>query len=68
MKSPFTGGNARLEKRPMTMEYRQDFFDISYHYYVCEDTGQQFTNDEIDTLNQNQVLKKYQAKHGTANT
>lgn len=43
----------------MVMEYRNEF----YHYHVCEDTGEQFTNDEIDTLNQHQVLNKYQAKH-----
>ncbi|QJB33385.1 hypothetical protein HF324_19390 [Chitinophaga oryzae] len=64
MQSPFTGGHAKLQKEPMTLEFRKELFDITYHYYVCEDTGQQFTNDEIDTLNQNQVLDKYRAKHG----
>lgn len=49
------------------MEYRKESFDITYHYYVCEDTEEQFTNDEIDTLNQNQVLNKYRAKHGIPN-
>ncbi|NML41645.1 hypothetical protein HHL17_30955 [Chitinophaga sp. G-6-1-13] len=66
MKSPFTGGSTRLEKKPMTLEYRQESFDITYHYYVCEDTGEQFTDDKIDTFNQNQVLSQYQAKHGLA--
>ncbi|SJZ51541.1 Protein of unknown function [Chitinophaga eiseniae] len=67
MESPFTGGKARLEKESMTMEYRKESFDITYHYYVCEDTGEQFTNDEIDTLNQNQVLNRYRAKYGIPN-
>lgn len=64
MNSPFTGGKTRLEKEWQTMPFRKDSFRICYHYYVCEDTGEQFTNDELDTLNQNQVYNQYRAKYG----
>jgi putative zinc finger/helix-turn-helix YgiT family protein len=64
MKSPFTGGNAELKKEPRVLEYRKDPFEILYHYYQCEDSGEQFTTTEIDTLNINQVHNKYREKYG----
>lgn len=64
MKSPFTGGAAKLEKEPRVLEYRKDSFEVLYHYYVCVDTGEQFTTTEIDTLNINQVHNKYREKYG----
>ena len=64
MKSPFTGGEVRLKKDVRTLEYRKEKFEVVYHYYVCNDTGEQFTTDEVDTLNVNQVLNKYRAKYG----
>jgi putative zinc finger/helix-turn-helix YgiT family protein len=64
MKSPFTGGEAELRKEPRTLEYRKDSFEMLYHYYVCLDSGEQFTTTEIDTLNLNQVYNKYREKYG----
>lgn len=64
MKSPFTGGIAKLEKEIRDFEYRKDKFDVLYHYYVCIDTGEQFTTTELDTLNINQVHNKYREKYG----
>ncbi len=64
MKSPFTGGAVRLEKEWTAMEYRKDTFRIRYHYYMCEDTNERFTTDEIDTLNITQVHNQYRAKYG----
>lgn len=64
MKSPFTGGVAKLEKEPRMLEYRRDSFEVLYHFYVCMDTGEQFTTTEIDTLNLNQVYNKYREKYG----
>jgi uncharacterized phage-associated protein len=64
MKSPFTGGDAKLMKEPRVLEYRKDSFEVIYHYYVCADSGEQFTTTEIDTLNVAQVHNKYRAKYG----
>jgi len=64
MKSPFTGGDAKLEKESRILEYRKDKFEVLYHYYVCVDTREQFTTTAIDTLNVNQVHNKYREKYG----
>ena len=64
MKSPFTNGNARLQRESRKLEFRKDQFEIMYHYYVCEDTREQFTDEAMDTLNINQVHHKYREKYG----
>lgn len=64
MKSPFTGGATRLVSESRILEFRKDKFEILYNYYLCEDTNEQFTTTEIDTLNLNQVYNKYREKYG----
>lgn len=64
MKSPFTGGAAKLEKEVRGFEYRKDMFSVLFHFYICIDTGEQFTTTAIDTLNVNQVHHKYREKYG----
>lgn len=64
MKSPFTGGDVRLEKKATQLEYRKESFELVYHYYVCVDTGDAFTNDALDTLNLTQVHNQYRMKYG----
>ena len=64
MKSPFTGGAVRLEKEQKDLEYRKEHFPIIYHYYVCEDSSEHFTTDELDLLNLTQVHNQYRCKYG----
>lgn len=64
MKSPFTGGALRLEKEPRVLDYRKEAFSILYHYYVCEDSAEEYTTTELDTLNINQLHNKYREKYG----
>ena len=64
MKSPFTNGETQLQKEKRQLTYRKETFTVSYHYYVCIDTAEQFTTDELDTLNVNQVHNKYREKFG----
>jgi uncharacterized phage-associated protein len=64
MKSPFTNGEVRLEKKATQLEYRKEKFHVMYHYYVCVDTHEHFTDDAIDTLNLTQVHNQYRAKYG----
>ncbi|MEJ7677718.1 MAG: hypothetical protein WKG06_07595 [Segetibacter sp.] len=64
MKSPFTGGKVHLEKEWRSLDYRKEAFEVMYHYYVCEDTGEHFTTNEIDTLNLIQVHNRYRSKYG----
>ena len=64
MKSPFTGGDAILEKELRTMNFRKEPFDIWFQYYKCKDTGEQFTDAELDEVNTNQIYNQYRAKYG----
>lgn len=64
MKSPFTGGEASLQKEMRIMNFRKEPFRIWFQYYVCKDTGEQFTDDELDEVNTNQVYNQYRAKYG----
>ncbi len=64
MKSPFADAGARIEKEQRILEYRKESFEILYHYYVCEETKEQFTTTDLDTLNMTQVYNKYREKFG----
>jgi len=64
MKSPFTGGEATLQKEMRTMNFRKEPFQIWFQYYVCKDTGEQFTDEELDEVNTNQVYNQYRDKYG----
>lgn len=62
--SPFTGGKVTLKTERKELEFRKSKFEIVYHYYVCEDTGEEFTNTQIDELNLIQVYNQYREKEG----
>lgn len=64
MKSPFTGGNSTLHQEPRTLEYRKEDFPVVYHYYICDDTKEQYTDDGLDLINMNQVHNQYREKYG----
>ena len=52
------------KKKAEHWSFRKDSFDLVYHYFVCEDTGERFTTAEIDDLNIEQVHSQYRAKYG----
>ncbi|MGQ0827259.1 MAG: type II toxin-antitoxin system antitoxin SocA domain-containing protein [Bacteroidota bacterium] len=65
MNSPITGKPMKLVKEPgSTLTFRKEEFEITYHYYLCEKSGEQFTNDELDAINQIQVHNLYREKYG----
>lgn len=64
MISPFTGGEVVLKREPRHYEYRGSKFNIVYHYYQCVDTGETFTNTQLDELNLNQVHNQYREREG----
>lgn len=59
MKSPFTGKEMKLVKENRQMEFRKEKFDIIFHFYLCEDTNEQFTDIHLDELNISQVYNQY---------
>ncbi len=64
IESPYTDGKAYLKKEKKIRTFRKEEFQIVEHYYECESTKKQFTNDQIDKLNINQVYNAYRSKHG----
>lgn len=59
MKSPITGKEMKLMKERRSMDFRKETFEIVFHYYKCEDSGEQFTTTELDEVNMNQVYNRY---------
>jgi putative zinc finger/helix-turn-helix YgiT family protein len=64
MKSPFTGGEVKLMREKRSFEFRKVSFEIIYHYFKCVDTGEMFTDTELDELNTNQVYNQYREREG----
>lgn len=64
MKSPFTGGRVKEVSTTEVKEFRKEKFKVHVRYYVCEDTGEQFTTTEQDTLLFNDLYAQYRVKHG----
>lgn len=64
MKSPFTGGAVSVHQELREMEFRKEVFPVQFQYYLCEDSGERFTNDEMDEVNINQVYNQYREKYG----
>lgn len=62
MKSPITGKEMKLTKERRSMEFRKETFEIVFHYYKCEDSGEQFTTTSLDDLNMNQLYNQYRDK------
>lgn len=64
MKSPFTGGEVTLKQEKREFVFRKEKFTIVNHYYVCNDTGEDFTTTKLDELNISQVYNQYRVKYG----
>ena len=63
MKSPLTGKEMTLRRENISLKFRKEEFTIHSHFYVCEDSGEQFTSTELDELNLLQVHNQYRDKH-----
>ena len=64
MRSPFTGGTTTLSKEKRTLDFRKESFEILFHFYKCDDTGEQFTTESLDVLNIDQIYDQYRMKYG----
>jgi len=62
MKSPITGKAMKLTKERRSMDFRKETFEIVFHSYKCEDSGEQFTTTSLDEVNMNQVYNQYRDK------
>lgn len=64
VKSPFTGGRAKEVYALETMEFRGEEFLVHSRYYVCEETGQKFSDGGQDDATLNDLYSQYRIKHG----
>ncbi|MBI9068461.1 MAG: DUF4065 domain-containing protein [Salinivirgaceae bacterium] len=64
MKSPITGKEMKIKFESDILTFRKERFEIKYHFYLCEDSKEQFTDDKLDKLNMIQVYNQYREKHG----
>lgn len=62
VKSPVTGKEMKLIKESRTIEFRKEKFNIVFHCYKCDDSGELFTTTELDELNITQVYDQYDNK------
>jgi uncharacterized phage-associated protein/DNA-binding transcriptional regulator YiaG len=63
MKSPFTSKEMSLQKELRTLSFRKENFEVWYHYFLCEDTQEQFTTTELDEVNISQCYNQYREKY-----
>lgn len=63
MKSPFTGNEMKVAKEWRDMTFRKETFQVLFHFYICEDTKEQFEDEHFSILNNNQVVNQYRVRH-----
>lgn len=64
MSSPFTGGQVYLVEDTEVQDFRKEKYTVHVRYYMCKDTGEQFTTDEQDEQLCNELYNQYRTKHG----
>ena len=64
MKSPFSGGDAKLCYEASVLTFRKEQFRYVHQFYECQDTHERFTTTELDEANMAQVYNQYRAKYG----
>lgn len=64
MVSPITGGRVKEVIKKETHQFRGFAFEVNSAYYVCEDTGELFTESSQDILLFNELYSQYRLKTG----
>lgn len=64
MKSPFTGGKVTKKHRLETFTFRKEEFTVERYFFVCNDTGREFTDDSLDDQMLSDIYKQYRERHG----
>lgn len=59
MKSPITGKDMILTKENRSIDFRKESFEVVFHFWRCEESGEQFTTGALDEINMNQVYNQY---------
>ena len=62
--SPITGGELRLCQERRKLTFQNEEFEYTALFYLCVDSGEQFTTTDLDTVNVNQIYDQYRCKYG----
>lgn len=62
MKSPITGTEMELRSEQRTLVYKNQPIEITFSFYYCPDTKEQFTSTELDDGHMRQLEKLYKVK------
>lgn len=68
MNSPITDNPMRLMREKRIIPFRKEDFDVDFHFWLCEDTKEQFEDEQQAELNISQVYNQYRAKHNVPTT
>ncbi|MFM9839105.1 MAG: type II toxin-antitoxin system antitoxin SocA domain-containing protein [Cyclobacteriaceae bacterium] len=63
MKSPITGKEMVMKQEIAKTEFRKERFEMVYHYYWCEDSGEKFEDERLTQLNLSQVYNQFRKEH-----
>ena len=64
MSSPLTGGLVYLVEDTEVHTFRKEDYSVHVYYYICKDTGEQFTTEAQDEQLCNELYNQYRIKHG----
>jgi uncharacterized phage-associated protein len=64
MKSPFTGKEMKRVYETRTWNFRGERYQYVHTAWLCEDSGELFTNDKSDMASFVQVANQYREKYG----
>ena len=62
--SPITGGLLELHTEPATVTYRGETISYDRSYYHCVDTGMEFADEELESMNLKCIYDTYRRIHG----
>ena len=64
IESPFTGGKVLEIHDVEEKTFRGEKYTVNVRYYQCEDTGEQFSTTEQDSIWIQELYSQYREKHG----
>ena len=64
MKSPFTGKEMKVVYENRTWNFRGEKYEYIHAAWLCADTREKFTTDELDDAGFAQVTNQYRTKYG----
>lgn len=63
MKSPITGKEMSVYQELRELTYIKENYTVVFHFYRCEDSGEQFEDEHFSELNFSQVVRQYRVRH-----